>query len=235
MLICAGEMIELVARYLNNHQVKRIIIANRSIERAQQLAETIQAEAICLSELNKYLHEADIIFSSTASCLPILDKGVVAHSAKLRHYQPMLFIDIAVPRDIAADVATISGCYLYSIDDLRAIVEQNIAQRQIAAQQAQIIIRQEVNEFMSRLQAQGAADTICTYRQQAEFIRDDLVKKALKSLEHQDNVEQVIETLAYKLTNRLIHAPTKSLHKTAQTGEWQKLQFLRSCLGLDKN
>lgn len=235
LLIGAGNMIELIARYLNSHQVKRIIIANRNLERAEKLAENMSAEPICLSELNQYLHEADIIFSCTGSSKPILDKNSVIHSAKLRHYQPALFIDIAVPRDIDPTVATISGCYLYTIDDLQSIIVQNMAQRQIAAQQAQIIIRQEVNEFMLSLQGQGAVDTICAYRQQAEFIRDDLVKQALKALEHQVNAEQVIEALAYKLTNRLIHAPTKSLRETAQTGELQKLRFLRSCLGLDKN
>lgn len=234
LLVGAGETIELVARYLKEHQVGRIIIANRTFDRAQELAQSVGAEVISLPQIDERLRDADIVISSTASPLPIIGKGMVERALKLRRHQPMLFVDIAVPRDIEPEVGNLSSVYLYTVDDLHAIIERNLAQRQAAAVQAEQIIQQECGVFMSWLQAQGAVETIRDYRQQAVQIQAELVNRALMSLEQGIDAESVIQELAHKLTNRLIHTPTKSLQQAASTGDIERLQLLRASLGLDK-
>nr|WP_011171850.1 glutamyl-tRNA reductase [Yersinia pestis] len=231
LLVGAGETIELVARHLREHQVKHMIIANRTRERAQSLASEVGAEVITLPEIDARLADADIIISSTASPLPIIGKGMVERALKTRRNQPMLFIDIAVPRDIEPEVGKLSNAYLYSVDDLQAIIQHNMAQRQAAAVQAESIVQQESMNFMTWLRAQGAVETIRDYRSQAEQVRSEMTAKALVAIEQGANVEQVINELAYKLTNRLIHAPTKSLQQAASDGDMERLQLLRDSLG----
>ncbi len=235
LLVGAGETIELVARHLREHQVKHMIIANRTRERAQSLASEVGAEVITLPEIDARLADADIIISSTASPLPIIGKGMVERALKTRRNQPMLFVDIAVPRDIEPEVGKLSNAYLYSIDDLQAIIQHNMAQRQAAAVQAESIVQQESMNFMTWLRAQGAVETIRDYRSQAEQVRSEMTAKALVAIEQGANVEQVINELAYKLTNRLIHAPTKSLQQAASDGDMERLQLLRDSLGLDQH
>ncbi|AJK25557.1 glutamyl-tRNA reductase [Yersinia pestis] len=235
LLVGAGETIELVARHLREHQVKHMIIANRTRERAQSLASEVGAEVITLPEIDARLADADIIISSTASPLPIIAKGMVERALKTRRNQPMLFIDIAVPRDIEPEVGKLSNAYLYSVDDLQAIIQHNMAQRQAAAVQAESIVQQESMNFMTWLRAQGAVETIRDYRSQAEQVRSEMTAKALVAIEQGANVEQVINELAYKLTNRLIHAPTKSLQQAASDGDMERLQLLRDSLGLDQH
>lgn len=235
LLVGAGETIELVARHLREHQVKHMIIANRTRERAQSLAIEVGAEVITLPEIDARLADADIIISSTASPLPIIGKGMVERALKARRNQPMLFIDIAVPRDIEPEVGKLSNAYLYSVDDLQAIIQHNMAQRQAAAIQAESIVQQESMNFMTWLRAQGAVETIRDYRSQAEQVRSEMTAKALVAIEQGANVEQVINELAHKLTNRLIHAPTKSLQQAASDGDMERLQLLRDSLGLDQH
>lgn len=235
LLVGAGETIELVARYLKEHCVQKMIIANRTVERAQALATEIKAEVITLPQIDDRLYEADIVISSTASPLPIIGKGLVERALKKRRYQPMLFVDIAVPRDVEPEVGNLSGVYLYTVDDLHAIIQQNLAQRQAAAEQAEHIIHQERDGFMSWLRAQDAVDIIREYRSQSESIRAGLVARALSSLEQGADASAIINELAYKLTNRLIHAPTKSLQDAASNGDLELLQLLRTSLGLDNH
>lgn len=235
LLVGAGETIELVARHLREHQVKHMIIANRTRERAQSLATEVGAEVITLPEIDARLADADIIISSTASPLPIIGKGMVERALKSRRNQPMLFVDIAVPRDIEPEVGKLSNAYLYSVDDLQTIIQHNMAQRQAAAVQAESIVQQESMNFMTWLRAQGAVETIRDYRSQAEQMRSEMTAKALAAIEQGADVEQVVNELAYKLTNRLIHAPTKSLQQAASDGDMERLQLLRDSLGLDQH
>ncbi|MFV8798694.1 glutamyl-tRNA reductase [Yersinia sp. LJYL362] len=235
LLVGAGETIELVARHLREHQVKHMIIANRTRERAQALATEVGAEVITLPEIDARLADADIIISSTASPLPIIGKGMVERALKSRRNQPMLFVDIAVPRDIEPEVGKLSNAYLYSVDDLQAIIQHNMAQRQAAAVQAESIVQQESMNFMTWLRAQGAVETIRDYRSQAEQVRSEMTAKALAAIEQGANIEQVVNELAHKLTNRLIHAPTKSLQQAASDGDMERLQLLRDSLGLDQH
>ncbi|CDG21544.1 Glutamyl-tRNA reductase [Xenorhabdus poinarii G6] len=235
LLVGAGETIELVARHLNEHGVHHMMIANRTKERAQGLASEVNAEVISLPEIDTRLAEADIVISSTASPLPIIGKGMVERALKRRRNQPMLLIDIAVPRDIEPDVEKLSDVYLYSVDDLQAIIQQNLAQRQAAAVVAEGIVQQESRHFMDWLRSQGAVNTIREYREQAERIRAEMTAKALMSIRQGADAEQIINQLTHQLTNRLIHTPTKSLQQAASDGDLERLNLLRDSLGLDHN
>ncbi|ATA23961.1 glutamyl-tRNA reductase [Brenneria goodwinii] len=233
LLVGAGETIELVARHLREHQVHRMVIANRTRERAQALAAEVGAEIITLAELDEQLAQADIVISSTASTLPIIGKGMMERTLKARRNQPMLMVDIAVPRDIEPEVGKLPNVYLYSVDDLHAIIQHNLAQRKAAAIQAESIVQQESSDFMAWLRAQSAVDTIRDYRAQAEELRSEMTAKALAAIQQGNDVETVIEELTHRLTNRLIHAPTKSLQQAARDGDLDRLQTLRDSLGLD--
>ncbi|ENM1948177.1 glutamyl-tRNA reductase [Citrobacter braakii] len=233
LLVGAGETIELVARHLREHQVKKMIIANRTRERAQVLADEVGAEVISLSDIDARLQDADIIISSTASPLPIIGKGMVERALKNRRNQPMLLVDIAVPRDVEPEVGKLSNAYLYSVDDLQSIISHNLAHRKAAAVEAETIVAQETSEFMAWLRAQGASETIREYRSQSEQIRDELTAKALAALQQGGDAQAIMQDLAWKLTNRLIHAPTKSLQQAARDGDSERLNILRDSLGLE--
>lgn len=233
LLVGAGETIELVARHLREHHVRNMVIANRTRERAQALANEVNAQVITLSELDEHLAQADIVISSTASQLPIIGKGMMERTLKARRNQPMLMIDIAVPRDIEPEVGALPNVYLYSVDDLHAIIQHNIAQRKAAAVQAESIVQQESADFMAWLRAQSAVETIRDYRAQAETIRSEAAAKALAAIQQGNDVEAVIEALTQQLTNRLIHTPTKSLQQAARDGDLERLHILRDSLGLD--
>jgi len=233
LLVGAGETIELAARHLREHNVSKMIIANRTRERAQRLADEVGADVIELSEIDQRLKDADIIISSTASPLPIIGKGMVERALKARRNQPMLLVDIAVPRDVEPEVGKLANAYLYSVDDLQTIIQHNLAQRQAAAVQAETIVKQEASEFMAWMRAQGATETIREYRSQAEQVRDDLTARAIAALQQGGDAEAIMQDLAWKLTNRLIHAPTKSLQQAARNGDEERLHILRNSLGLE--
>ncbi|WP_023639646.1 glutamyl-tRNA reductase [Dickeya zeae] len=233
LLVGAGETIELVSRHLREHRVKRMVIANRTRERAQALAEEVGAEVITLAELDAHLPQADIVISSTASTLPIIGKGMMERTMKTRRNQPMLMVDIAVPRDIEPEVGRLPNIYLYSVDDLQAIIQHNLAQRKAAAIQAESIVQQECSEFMAWLRAQSAVDTIRDYRSQADSLREEMTTKALAAIQNGGDVEAIVQELTHRLTNRLIHAPTRSLQQAARDGDVERLQILRDSLGLN--
>ncbi|EIX1533794.1 glutamyl-tRNA reductase [Cronobacter sakazakii] len=233
MLVGAGETIELAARHLREHNVQKMIIANRTRERAQRLADEVGAEVIGLGDIDERLKDADIIISSTASPLPIIGKGMMERALKARRNQPMLLVDIAVPRDVEPEVGKLANAYLYSVDDLQSIIQHNLAQRKAAAVQAESIVKQEACEFMAWLRAQSVSETIREYRAQADQVREELTSKALAALRTGGDAEAIMQDLARKLTNRLIHTPTKSLQQAARDGDDERLHILRNSLGLE--
>jgi glutamyl-tRNA reductase len=214
LLIGAGETIELTARHLRDNNIGRIIIANRTIERAHTLAEQVNGYAISLSEIAGHLAEADIVISSTASQLPILGKGVVESALKVRKRRPIFMVDIAVPRDIEAEVGDLEDIYLYSVDDLQGIIEENLQSRRDAAEQAEEIIDSQVDHFNAWLRSQDAVPVIRSLRANAEQESQQLVEKALKQLEQGTNAEQVVIDLARTLTNKLLHEPSRQLRQS---------------------
>ncbi|MDQ4621567.1 glutamyl-tRNA reductase [Vibrio cholerae] len=233
LLVGAGETIELVAKHLAGHHCKRMIVANRTRERALSLAQQFGADVIALNEIPDYLAQADIVISSTASPLPIIGKGMVESALKARRHQPMLLVDIAVPRDIEPQVGKLNDAYLYSVDDLQSIVDSNIEQRKVEAIQAEAIVSQESATFMSWMRSLQAVDSIRDYRKQANEAREELLNKSLQALAAGGDPEKLLIELSNKLTNKLIHTPTRALQTAAEQGEPAKLAVIRQSLGLD--
>lgn len=234
LLIGAGETIELVARHLKDNGVAAMVVANRTLERAQAMCEEFGATAITLPDIPDFLPQADIVISSTASPLPILGKGMVEKALKQRRHQPMLLVDIAVPRDIESEVADLDDAFLYTVDDLQSIIEQNMASRKEAAEQAEVIADEQAHLFMDWIRSLDSVDCIREYRNQSMAIKDELVARALNKLTQGADHEQVLLELANKLTNRLIHAPTQALTAASRHGDLNTLGQLRAALGLDK-
>ena len=235
LLIGAGETIELVAKHLKDNGVASMVVANRTLERAQGMCEEFGATAITLAQIPDYLPKADIVISSTASPLPILGKGMVEKALKQRRHQPMLLVDIAVPRDIEPEVADLDDAFLYTVDDLHSIIEQNMASRKEAAEQAEVITEEQSFLFMDWIRSLESVDSIREYRSQSMAVKDELVERALNKLAQGSDTEQVLIELANRLTNKLIHAPTQALTAASRQGDLNTLGQLRSALGLDKN
>ncbi|MDN3717814.1 glutamyl-tRNA reductase [Vibrio breoganii] len=233
LLVGAGETIELVAKHLSDNGCTQMTVANRTKERAAGLASQFDAQVVSLSEIPTALAQADIVISSTASPLPIIGKGMVESALKSRRHKPILFIDIAVPRDIESEVSELSDAYLYTVDDLQSIIDQNIEQRRAEAVQAEKIIGIESKEFQSWLRSRKAVESIRDYRRASHTIRQDLLAKSLQALSTGGDPEKVLLELSNKLTNKLIHAPTKALQEAAEKGELDDLAVLRKSLGLE--
>ncbi|KGY06877.1 glutamyl-tRNA reductase [Vibrio sinaloensis] len=233
LLVGAGETIELVAKHLSANGCRKMIVANRTKERAMPLAEEFGAQIIGLPDIPEFLPQADIVISSTASPLPIIGKGMVESALKSRRYQPMLLVDIAVPRDIESQVGELNDAYLYTVDDLQSIVDNNIEQRKVEAIQAEAIVSEESAAFMSWLRSLQAVDSIRDYRRSANDIRTELLNKSMQSLAAGADPEKVLLELSNKLTNKLIHAPTRALQSAAERGEPAKLAIIRQSLGLE--
>ena len=234
LLVGAGETIELVARHLIEAGVSRIVIANRTLGRARELAQKFSAEAVLLSEIPEQLLDADIIITSTASQLPILGKGAVEQALKIRKHRPFLMVDIAVPRDIEAQVGDLRDVYLYSVDDLREIVDQNLRSRRDEASKADEIIAEGVLRFLEERRSLAAVDVVKEYRQMAEQLREQELQRALRGLSRGDDPGQALAQLARGLTNKLIHAPTAGLKQASIDGRQDLLENARKLLGVEK-
>ncbi|AWL11500.1 Glutamyl-tRNA reductase [Saliniradius amylolyticus] len=230
LLIGAGETIELVARHLYEAGVRQLSVANRTLARGQLLAESLGAEVLTLSQIPEHIGEADIVISSTASQLPIVGKGVVERALKQRRHQPMLLVDLAVPRDIEAEVAELDDAYLYTVDDLQQIVEKNLSNRQSAAADAERFIDLGVSQFSQWLESQSSVETVRRYRQNSESIKQKWQQRALKQLQEGKSPETVIEELANKLTKSLAHGPTKAIMQAAANQDERSLQLLQNIL-----
>lgn len=218
LLIGAGETIELAARHLHGQNIQNMIVANRTVERARTLADHFNAEAIALTDLSDRLHEADIIISSTASPLPILGKGMVERALKIRKNRPIFMVDIAVPRDIEPEVNALDDVYLYTVDDLQGVIDDNIQSRKAAAEQAEELVQDEVDNFLSWLRSQDHIDTIRSFRNKGEVLRDEVAMQSMRLLKQGKSPEEVINYLAHNLTNKLLHDPISTLNTAAREG-----------------
>ena len=233
LLVGAGETVELVARHLIDAGVSRIVIANRTLGRARELAQKFGAEAVLLAEIPEQLLDADIVITSTASQLPILGKGAVEQALKARKHRPFLMVDIAVPRDIEPQVGDLRDVYLYSVDDLREIVDQNMRSRRNEATKADVIIEEGVRLYVDELRSLGAVDAVKEYRQMAEQLREQELQRAVRALSRGDDPQQVVAQLARTITNKLIHAPTSGLKQASAEGRLDVLASARKLLGLE--
>lgn len=232
LLIGAGETIELVARHLSEQGAKHITVANRTYERAAKLAGPLSAQVLTLAQVPAHLPQADIVISSTASTLPIVGKGMVEQALKVRKHKPMFLVDLAVPRDIEEQVSELDDAYLYTVDDLQSIVEQNLQHRQLAANEAENIIRLGADEFLQWLALQGNVDWVRDYRHRCEQIKEELLAKAVNQLSAGQDAEKVMAELATKLSNRLIHSPTKAIRHLLQSEQVNQQAVINVLLDL---
>ncbi|MCU7553835.1 glutamyl-tRNA reductase [Alteromonas sp. ASW11-19] len=233
LLVGAGETIELVAQHLKEQGVGRLAVANRTVARAEMLASQLQADVLTLSQLPAHLKDFDIVISSTASQLPLIGKGMVEDALRQRRNMPMFLVDLAVPRDIEEQVNELGDAYLYTVDDLQHIVEQNMASREQAAQEAEKMIAHQVVEFMTWKQSQQSIDLVKQFRERGMQQRDELTEKAKHQLAEGRAPDEVVQELAYKLTNALMHAPTKALRQAAAQDNAALTQWLGENLSLD--
>lgn len=232
LLIGAGETIELVARHLREKHVGRLLVANRTLERARLLGDQVAAEPIVLTEITDYLHHADVVISSTAAPLPILGKGAVESALKKRRHRPMFMVDIAVPRDIEPEVEKLDDVFLYTVDDLREVIDENVRNRAEAATEAESIITEAVALWQRQVRALDAVDTIRAVRQRIEALRDAELDRALTALQSGQNPEELLRQMARGLTNKLLHEPTRCIRAAGEDGLKDRLVLIHELFGV---
>ena len=235
LLIGAGRTIELVARHLVERGIRSLIVANRTLDNALDIADRFSAVGALLSEIPERLNEADIVVSSTNSQLPLLGKGAVERALKARKHKPMLLIDLAVPRDIEQEVGQVADAFLYSIDDISEVIEDSQKSREEAAQQAHSIIERGVEAFQKQLRSLNAVTTLKAFRDKADGIRTLELEKAHKAIQKGVETGAVIESLARSLTNKLIHSPSVQMKLASAEGREEILELVRELFDLDKD
>jgi len=218
LLIGAGDTVELAARHLADKQVRRLIVANRTLENAQELASRYSGYAIALHDLPQHLAEADIVISSTAARQPVLTRAMVEKAIATRRRKPMFMVDIAVPRDIEASVGELSDVFLYGIDDLRQVIDDNRRSREAAAHEADAIINLQVERYMAWRHALTLKNPAIDLRQHAEVYRDEVLEKARAMLARGKSPDEALAFLANTLTNKLLHHPSARLREATLSG-----------------
>ena len=217
LLIGAGEMIELAATHFAGHSPKRIVVANRSIERGRELAQRFSATAISLQQLPEHIHEFDVVITSTASMLPIIGKGMIESALKQRRHKPIFMVDLAVPRDIEHEVGELDDVFLYTLDTLGKIIQQNSEKREAAVAEADRIIDIRTDEFMAWLAARASVPVIQQLRGKVDQYRQAELDRARRMLAKGEDPAKVIEQLAHGLTNKFLHHPLAALNRTHGT------------------
>lgn len=221
LFIGAGEMIELCATHFAAQKPKQITIANRTVERADALAQRFVTEetstaSIRLDELADHLSRYDIVVSCTASPLPIIGLGLAERAIKARRHKPIFMVDLAVPRDIEPEVGELDDVFLYTVDDLAQVVESGLESRQAAVVEAEAIITTQVHQFLHWLETRDTVPVIRALRDSAERMRRHEMEHALKLLAKGENPEKVLDALSHRLTNKFLHAPTQALNQAAE-------------------
>ena len=224
LLIGAGDTIELAARHLAEQGTQRLLVANRTLAHAQTLATRFGGYALPLTELARHLPEADIVFTATASPTPVVTVDMVKQALKARRHRPMLMLDLAVPRDIDPATAKLDDVFLYSVDDLDQVIEENRRTRREAAAEAEAIIELQVEHFMGWWRATDQLDVLRELRHRVEGERDAAIGKALEALRNGRSAEDVLRHFAHLLTNKFLHAPSAALRSAAMRGDLDLLQ-----------
>jgi glutamyl-tRNA reductase len=225
LFIGAGEMIELCATHFAAQNPKSITIANRTMERGEQLAHRFGAKAMRLAELQDRLQHYDIVISCTASSLPLIGLGMVERAIKARRHKPMFMVDLAVPRDIEPEVGRLSDVFLYTVDDLGKVVQTGMENRQAAVAQAEAIIETRVQSFMHWVDDRAVVPVIQTLQESSEAMRQMELERARKMLAKGEDIDAVLEALSKGLTAKFMHGPQQALHR-AQGEERAQLATL---------
>lgn len=212
LLIGAGEMIELCAAHWAPHP-RQLVIANRTLERARPLAERFGASTMALAELPQNLDQFDVVISCTASTLPLIGLGMVERAVRQRRHRPMLMIDLAVPRDIEDEVSRLDDVFLYTVDDLREVVDAGLEGRKLAVAEAESIIDTQVSAFMSWLQQRRTVPLIKDLHARGDAMRRAELERAQKMLARGEDPAAVLDALSRALTAKFMHGPTTLLHR----------------------
>ncbi len=212
LFVGAGEMIELAATHFAARNPRAMVIANRTLERGEKLASRFRGEVMRLADLPARLHEFDAVVSSTASQLPIIGLGAVERAIRARKHRPMFMVDLAVPRDIEAEVKQLEDVYLYTVDDLAHVVQTGQAQRQAAVAQAEAIIDAGVQGFLHWMDQRRAVPLIQQLNAQADEWRALELARARRALARGENVDAVLEALSKGLTQKMLHGALAELH-----------------------
>ena len=235
LLIGAGRTIELVARHLAERGVRSLVVANRTLDNALEIANRFDASGALLSDIPEKLIEADIVVSSTNSQLPLLGKGAVERALKARRHKPMLLVDLAVPRDIEQEVGQVADAYLYSIDDISEVIEDSQKSREEAAEQAHSIIERGVEEFRKQVKSLNAVNTLKAFRKKAETIRTFELDKARKAIRKGEDADAIVENMARNLTSKLIHSPSVQMKRASAEGREELLKLVQELFELDED
>jgi glutamyl-tRNA reductase len=232
LLIGAGDTIELAARHLADKQVRRLIVANRTLENAQELASRHGGYAVSLADLPPHLAEADIVISSTAARQPVVTHAMVEKAIATRRRKPMFMVDIAVPRDIEPSVGELDDVFLYGIDDLRQVIDDNRRLREAAAREADAIIDLQVERYMAWRRALTVRNPAVDLRLHAEVYRDEVLEKARAMIARGKSPEEALAFLANTLTNKLLHHPSARLREAALSGDMDLLHAAGRLYGI---
>lgn len=233
VLIGAGETTELMLRYLRAHLAQPMIVVNRSLDKAQALAEQYGAQAYSLDELSAVLRQADLVFSATGSAVPLVTEAMLASVMPMRALRPLMLIDIAVPRDIEPEAANVAGVRLYCIDDLKNIIERNRQGREHAADKARDLIHTRSAEFVNEWKSfDKVAHTIRAYRGQIEEICHEELMKAKLQLQQGVEPGRVLDAFARAYTNKLLHAPSVQLRQAGAEGRFEILRLAKQLFAL---
>lgn len=234
LLVAAGEMNSLVAKHLADLGVEKIIICNRTRARAEQLAQQltiqVQVEIIDFSALTEHLHRADVVSSCTGSLHQVISYQDVKHALKKRRYQQMLLVDLAVPRDIDAKVDDLDGAYLYDVDDLQGVIDENLAQRRQAAVEAEFMVNQLATQFITQQKVNQAGSTIAHYRQHGEQLQQQELATALHALAQGQDATDVLQSFAHRLTQKLLHPSSVLLRRVAECDEPEHFEYVQETL-----
>jgi glutamyl-tRNA reductase len=236
LVLGAGKMSELTAKHLLSNGVKAVLVANRTYERAVELATRFDGEAIRYDDLFTRMAEADIVITSTAAQHYVITREAVAATLKARGGRPLFLIDIAVPRDIEPTVNDLSNVFLYDIDDLNGVVESNLEERMREARRAETIIEEEISTFLEWLESLEVVPTITAIRDKAEVIREAELGKALKRLGNlSEKDRQTVEALTCAITKKILHGPTERLRQAASTKDgYTVVETARRLYGLEE-
>lgn len=215
LLIGAGETIRLISSHLCGQGVHRLIIANRTMTKAEQLADAYQGKAIRVGDIPAHLDNIDIVISATSSQLPLVGKGAVESALRHRKHRPIFMADLAIPRDIEPEVAQLEDVYLYNLDDLQTIIAQNWQNREAAAKQAEAMVEMQAMHYIRQLRVQKAGDMIRQFRERLETVRDQELERAMAHWRRTQDPEAAIAYLAHNLTNKILHQPTIKLRQAA--------------------
>ena len=232
LLIGAGETVELCARHLVSNRIGRMVIANRTVERARRIASVLGAYAIALDEVPLHLAEADVVISSTGSRDPIISAAQTRAAVRRRRRRPMFMADLAVPHDIDRDAGDLPDVYLYTVDDLADVIEEGLQRRVAAAGVAEGIIDRQVAEFMAWVRGRRVSSVIVDVRESAAIARDEVLRKAHRRLRSGEPADEVIEFVARTLTNKLLHAPSTGIREAGENDRQDIIETARTLFGV---